>query len=93
MVQPSRREGLDILESDQVLADSEGLRDPADEFEENESLMELLDSTASAVATLSPRQQQAMICDLNEKIGETMQFVRALRRHRVEVKTVDWPEN
>lgn len=65
--------------------------DPADEFEENERLDELMDSTAAALAKLSPRQQQAMICELNEKIGATLQFIQALRNHRVEVKTVDWP--
>ncbi len=65
--------------------------DPADEFEESESLDELMDSAAAAVSKLSPRQQQAMICELNEKIGATLQLIQALRNHRVEVETVDWP--
>jgi DNA-directed RNA polymerase specialized sigma24 family protein len=65
--------------------------DPADEFEESESLDELMDSAAAALAKLSPRQQQAMICELNEKIGATLQLIQALRNHRVEVETIDWP--
>ena len=73
----------------------EGARsaDPADEFAESESLNELMDSTAEALAQLAPRQQQAMICELHEKIGAGLQVMQALRKHRVEVKTVDWPEN
>jgi len=80
------------------LGDSEVLEkaweiDPADEFEESEKLDELMDSTADALAKLAPRQQQAMICDLYEKIDTTLQLIEALREHCVDVKTVEWPEN
>lgn len=67
--------------------------DPADRFEEGESLDELMDSTTSALAKLAPRQQQAMICDLYEKIDTTLEFIESLREHCVDVKTVEWPEN
>lgn len=67
--------------------------DPADEFAESESLNELMDSAAEAVAQLAPRQQQAIVCELHEKIGVGLQVMQALRKHRVEVKTVDWPED
>src|ERR1051326_7452250 len=60
--------------------------DPADRFEEGENLDELMDSTASALAKLAPRQQQAMICDLYEKIDTTLAFIEALREHCVDVK-------
>ncbi|MGH2494317.1 MAG: RNA polymerase sigma factor [Ktedonobacteraceae bacterium] len=73
----------------------EGARtvDPADEFAESESLDELMDSTAVALAKLAPRQQRAMICELYEKIDSTLQFIQVLHEHRVEVKTVEWPED
>jgi DNA-directed RNA polymerase specialized sigma24 family protein len=67
--------------------------DPADVFEESESLAELMDSAVDALAKLSPRQQQAMICELNEKIDTTLQLIQSLREHCVEVETVDWPED
>ena len=51
-----------------------------------------MDSTVSALAKLAPRQQQAMICDLYEKIDTTLQLIEALHNHRVDVKTVEWPE-
>ena len=95
------RQPLPLLTDDDgewYLGDAQGLEgswsaDPADEFAESESLNELMDSTAEALAKLSPRQQQAMICELHEKIGATLQFIQALRKHRVEVKTVYWPED
>ena len=67
--------------------------DPADEFEESESVAELMDSTVDAIAKLAPRQQQAMICELHEKIDSTLLLIQTLWEHRVAVKTVDWPEN
>ena len=52
-----------------------------------------MDSTAMALAKLAPRQQQVMICELYEKIDSTLQLIQVLHKHRVEVKTVDWPED
>jgi len=78
---------------DAMELEGRGMTDPAEEYEESESLEELMDSTASAVAKLSPRQQQAMICEMYEKIGSTLQLIQALRKHQVEIKTVNWPED
>ena len=60
IVQSYTREGLDILESDQVLADSEGLRDPAEEFEYDAALQDMYRQVSLAIAELPLRQQQAM---------------------------------
>jgi DNA-directed RNA polymerase specialized sigma24 family protein len=95
------RQPLPLLTDDDgelFLNDTEELErawemDPADEFEEREGLNELMDSTADGLAKLAPRQQQAMICEINEKIDTTLQLIQALRRHHVEVETVDWPDN
>jgi len=78
---------------DAMELEGRGMTDPAEEYEASESLEELMDSTASAVAKLSPRQQQAMICEMYEKIGSTLQLIQALRKHQVEIKTVNWPED
>jgi DNA-directed RNA polymerase specialized sigma24 family protein len=95
------RQPLPLLTDDDgewFLGDSEELEkaweiDPADEFEESEGLAELMDSTAGALAKLAPRQQQAMICELYEKIDTTLQLIQAMSKHHVEVETVDWPED
>jgi len=67
VVQSHTAEGLDILESDQVLADSEGLRDPAEEFEYRATLKELYRQVSVAIAELPPRQQQAAAWHILEK--------------------------
>ena len=59
VIQSYSDEGLDILESDQVTADSEGLRDPAVEFEYKAAHEECYQWIAAALTQLSPRQQQA----------------------------------
>ena len=59
IVQSYNEEGLDILERDQVTADSEGLRDPAVEFEYKAALEECYQWVTAAIAELPPRQQQA----------------------------------
>jgi DNA-directed RNA polymerase specialized sigma24 family protein len=59
MVQTCSEGGLDILESDLVTADSEGLRDPAEEFEYKAALEECYHRITAAIAELPPRQQAA----------------------------------
>lgn len=66
--------------------------DPADMFEEGESLDEQMDSAVGALAKLAPRQQQAMICNLYEKIDTTLQLIEAMHKHCVDVQSVEWPE-
>ncbi len=60
IVERNTGEGLDILESDQVVANSEGLRDPAEEFEYAAELQDMYLRVSLALAELPPRQQQAM---------------------------------
>ena len=63
--------GLDILESAQVIADSEGLRDPAEEFEYKATLKECYLRIAAAIAELPPRQQQAAAWHLLRNADDT----------------------
>ena len=70
VIQSYSEEGLDILESNQVTADSEGLRDPAVEFEYKAALEECYQRITAALAQLSPRQQQAaawhLLCNADD---------------------------
>ncbi len=59
IVQSYGEGGPDILESDQVTADCEGLRDPAEEFEYKATLEDWYQRVTAAIAELPPRQQQA----------------------------------
>ncbi len=59
IVQSYSERGLGILESNHVIAYSEGLRDPAEEFEYKAALEECYLQVTAAIAELPPRQQQA----------------------------------
>lgn len=59
LVQSYSEGDLDILESNHVIANTEGLRDPAEEFEYKMSIEECYQRIAIAIAELTPRQQQA----------------------------------
>jgi len=71
IVQSYSEGGLDILESDQVIADSEGLRDPAEEFEYKATLKECYLRITAAIAELPPRQQQAAAWHLLRNADDT----------------------
>ena len=60
VVQSYSEGDLDILESIQVTANTEGLRDPAEEFEYKATIEECYQRVTAAIAELSPRQQQAV---------------------------------
>jgi DNA-directed RNA polymerase specialized sigma24 family protein len=77
VIQSYSDEGLDILESDQVTAESEGLRDPAVEFEYKADLKECYQWATAAIAELSPRQQQAAAWHLLRKVDDP-QFLMEL---------------
>jgi len=59
LVQSYTEGDLDVLESNHVAANTEGFRDPAEEFEYKASIEECYQRVTSAIAELSPRQQQA----------------------------------
>ena len=77
IVQSFSEEGLDILESEQVTAESEGLRDPAVEFEYKADLQEGYQWVTAAIAELPLRQQQAAAWHLLRKVDDP-QFLMEL---------------
>ena len=88
IVQSYSREGLDILESDQVLADSEGLRDPAKEFEDKASLREWYRRVSVAITELPPRQQQAAAWHILQKAADPQELKELFDALHIVVPTV-----
>jgi len=70
----------------------EEMENPANEFEQEEAVRELLERTAAAVASLPPRQQRAMIASLAERVDNVLQLVEAFKKYRIDVLT-NWPED
>lgn len=78
--------GAEVLEG-------RGIADPADEFEESECLHELMNSTASAVERLSPRQQRAIGCALLEQVDERLLLIKAFQKRHIDIESHVWPED
>jgi DNA-directed RNA polymerase specialized sigma24 family protein len=83
----------ELFLGDAGVAENAGMADPADEFEESESLGELMDLTASAVARLSARQQLAIGCALNELVDSRLLLVKAFEKHHIDIESQKWPED
>ena len=88
IVQSYTTEGLDILESNQVLADSEGLRDPAEEFEDKASLRECYRRISVAIAKLPPRQQQAAAWHILGKAADPWELKEVFNAFDIAVPVV-----
>jgi DNA-directed RNA polymerase specialized sigma24 family protein len=76
-----------------LVAEREGMSDPAYEFELEEGLNDWMALAAQAIAHLSPRQKRAMICLLKERIDNRIQLVEAFERHKVNIDDFAWPDN
>ena len=85
-------EELDILESGQVIADSEGLRDPAEEFERKAGLDECYRRVITAIANLSLRQQQATAWHLLRDADDPLLLTELFNAFHIDIPEVD-PED
>ncbi len=76
-----------------LLAEREGMADPAQAFELEEGLNDWMALAAQAIAHLSPRQKHAMICLLKERIDNRIQLVEAFERQKVNIDDFVWPDD
>jgi RNA polymerase sigma factor (sigma-70 family) len=71
-----------------LLIPGEGAQDPADEFEREELIAEVIED----VLRLPPHQQYAMICMLKDEVGDTFPLVEAFRKRGIDIRKMDWPQ-
>ncbi len=76
-----------------ILSESEGMSDPAHEFELEEGLNEWIALAATVVSNLSQRQKHAMICLLKERVDNHIQLVDAFKKHEIDIDEFEWPED
>lgn len=75
-----------------LLAEREGMSDPAYVLELEEGLNDWMALAAQAISHLSPRQKHAMICLLKERIDNRIRLVEAFERHEVNIDDFAWPD-
>jgi DNA-directed RNA polymerase specialized sigma24 family protein len=89
---PTDEDG-EIYMGNLMLTESEGMSDPAHEFEQEEGLNNWMALAAQVVSNLSQRQKHAMICLLKERIDNYMQLVQAFEQHQVDIEAFEWPDD
>jgi hypothetical protein len=89
---PLDQEG-ELYQGQVLTTPSEGMQDPADEIEQKETTADIIADAVSAVVSLPPLQQQAMICALKDQIEDVLTLIVAFRRYEVDIEKIQWPEN
>jgi len=72
---------------------SEGMQDPAYEFEQEEKFNDCVVRATEAVCELPARQRYALICSLKDKLDECLQLVASLKDRGQDIDEAKWPEN
>ena len=85
---PTDQDG-ELYQGRVVLIPSDGMQDPALEFEHEELIAEVIDD----VLRLPHHQQYAMICLLKDEVGDTFPLVEEFAKHGVDISTIDWPRD
>ncbi len=79
----------ELRQGSAMLMQSEGLHDPAFEYDRKELIVEIIDD----VMKLPPHQRLAMICLLKDEVGNTFPLVETFRKHGIDIETIDWPQD
>jgi RNA polymerase sigma factor (sigma-70 family) len=79
------REGRALIES------GEGMKDPSDEIEQEETAQDYMLQLTKIVKSLPPRQQQAIICLLKERVDDLLPLIDAFMHYDINIETIDWP--
>jgi DNA-directed RNA polymerase specialized sigma24 family protein len=66
--------------------------DPASQIEQEEALADLSKQVATALLHLPPRQFQAMICALKDRLDDVLPLLDALQKSGVKIDEIDWPQ-
>jgi len=88
----STNEDGEICQGDLLIASGQGMRDPAYEFEAQETDPDMLTSLTNAVDALPRRQQYALICCLKDELDDTIVLLNSLHNPKVDPAKVHWPE-
>ncbi len=83
----------ETLENEVVSAPTEGMADPAKEFERKEAERELLTALVDALVDLPPRQQQSMVCFLLLELDDPCQFAEVCQAHSIDIRGIHCPTN
>ena len=75
-----------------LLTPSEGMQNPADELEHEETFIDFLERAVREVLALPPCQRYALLCSLKDHREDILPLVEALKDQGVDIETTSWPD-
>lgn len=75
-----------------LVAASEGMCDPAFEYEQKEGTIERVTQIVIVILTLPPTQRRAMLCVLKGLLDDVRPLRKVLRAYNVDIDAVNYPE-
>jgi RNA polymerase sigma factor (sigma-70 family) len=78
-------------ESEEYHGEFGSIADPEDEVLQQMDSESLLNEVIERVLELPPRQQQAMICQLQDQVDNLVELIDAFKQHRCDIKQIQWP--
>ncbi len=81
----------ELYQGNLLIMPGKGMQDPADELEQKEDEIEVLQRLVAAVSALPPRQQYATICALKNRFDDLRKLVSAFKALGIDIEKVHWP--
>jgi DNA-directed RNA polymerase specialized sigma24 family protein len=70
----------------------QGALDPASEFERQEEIIDSAEQAAKGVLALPPRQQEAMLCALKERVVDILPLVDIFIKNGLDIEAANWSD-
>lgn len=87
---PLDEEG-ELYQGKVLAAPGEGMQDPLYELVQQEKVSESITQVVKAMRSLPPRQQQAMICSLEDKLDDVSTLTQAFKKFGINTEAARWP--
>jgi len=79
------------LSHDEVEIAARHMTDPAETIAQQIDAATCLKRMIQAVLALPPRQQNAMICSLKERVDDLRQLIEAFKVYKMDIQAIQWP--
>jgi DNA-directed RNA polymerase specialized sigma24 family protein len=89
---PLDEEG-ELYHGNMLTVPSEGLQDPVQEFERDESAVDWIEEIAGNVLALPPCQRHAIICSLKDYLEDNHPLLKLLKSNGVDIAGIHWPHD
>lgn len=83
----------EIYQGNIMITASEGMQDPAEEYEQQEALRACVRRAAHDLLNLPTLQRKAMLCALKDRSNDTMPLIEVFTSMGIDVENIHWAGN